>query len=86
MSEILDRVRTFLTTRKQAYVRVFGHDTIETRIVLADLAKFCRANQTTFLEDPRAHAALEGRREVFLRIQTYLELSPDELWELYRKE
>jgi len=86
MSEMLEKVRTFLTSRKQAYLFTFNRENVHNKIVLADLAKFCRANSTTYLEDPRAHAALEGRREVWLRIETYLNLSPDELWELYRKE
>lgn len=86
MSEILDKVRTFLTSRKQAYLFTFDQENVYAKIVLADLAKFCRANETTYLQDPRAHAALEGRREVWLRIQQYTNLSPDELWDLYRKE
>lgn len=51
--------------------------------VLIDLAKFCRANETCFHEDPRLHAALEGRREVWLRIQQHLHLSSDQLATLY---
>lgn len=51
--------------------------------VLADLARFCRANKTTFHTDARAHAVLEGRREVWLRIQEYLNLSPEQLWALH---
>jgi hypothetical protein len=51
--------------------------------VLKDLARFCRAHESTFHADPRAHAMAEGRREVWLRIQQHLNLSPDQLWELY---
>ena len=47
--------------------------------VLADLARFCRADQTTFHPDPRVHALMEGRREVWLRIKEYLDLSPEDL-------
>jgi hypothetical protein len=39
---------------------------------LLDLAEFCRANESCFHEDPRMHAALEGRREVWLRIQEHI--------------
>lgn len=52
--------------------------------VLADLALFCRANATAFHPDPRVHAALEGRREVWLRIQDCLNLSPEEMFNLAR--
>ena len=51
--------------------------------VLKDLARFCRAHESTFHPDPRAHALAEGRREVWLRIEHHLKLSPDELWSLY---
>lgn len=43
-------------------------------IVLADLRDFCRARETTFDADPRTHALLEGRREVWLRIANALAL------------
>lgn len=52
--------------------------------VLVDLAKFCRANETTYMKDERLSAVLEGRREVWLRIQNYLNLSSDELLDLHR--
>lgn len=48
-----------------------------------DLAKFCRANKTCWDDDARMHAMLEGRREVWLRIQQHLELTPEELLALY---
>jgi len=51
--------------------------------VLQDLARFCRATETCFHEDPRIHAALEGRREVWLRIQQHLNLNPSQLYTLY---
>ena len=51
--------------------------------VLVDLAKFCRANQTCYDPDARIHAALEGRREVWLRIQQHLGLTSEQLFSLY---
>lgn len=50
---------------------------------LADLASFCRANETCFHEDARKHAVLEGRREVWLRIQQHLNLTGEELMAIY---
>ena len=47
--------------------------------VLDDLARFCRADETTFHPDPRVHALMEGRREVWLRINEYLNLTPEDL-------
>lgn len=78
----LDALRDYLRTRAQAYRLVFSGE--PGRQVLLDLAKFCRAAQTTFTPDERATALLEGRREVWLRIQHHLKLSDDDLWELYQ--
>lgn len=81
MSELIDRARQFLFGRRTQYRKVFdnpvGHE------VLADLAKFCRAHESTFNPDPRIEARLDGRKEVFLRIQHHLRLTDDELWALY---
>lgn len=63
--------------RSRAYKGVFGGPAGSK--VLLDLAIFCRANATAFDPDPRVHAVLEGRREVWLRIQDYLGLSFDDL-------
>lgn len=63
-----------------AYNRVFAKESPYVQAVLKDLARFCRANETTYHPDPRVHAVLEGRREVWLRIQEYLNLSPDQLY------
>lgn len=48
-------------------------------IVLNDLSRFCRANETCFHADPRLHAVLEGRREVWLRIDAQKSLTVEQL-------
>ncbi len=74
----------FLTARKAAYQAKFGKAPgVPDDLATADLKRFCRANSTCFDPDPRAHAALEGRREVYLRIQQHLELTVEQLAELY---
>lgn len=75
--ELLEMARNLLFRRQRNYKLTFGSEA--GKHVLADLAKFCRANDTAFHADPRVHAALEGRREVFLRIMQHIKLSPDEL-------
>lgn len=67
-----------------AYNRVFDKDSVHTNTVLKDLAKFCRANESTFHADARLHAVLEGRREVWLKIANNLNLSIEELYELHK--
>lgn len=82
-NEAIEKAKTFLRGRKFAYNQVFNKDSIHSKEVLEDLAKFCRANASTFHPDDRMHAVLEGRREVFLRIQQHLKLSDEEIWDLY---
>lgn len=86
MTNIVQQVKLFFTTRKRAYQFTFDDKNVYAQMVLTDLAKFCRAHHSTFNADARAHAVAEGRREVWLRIQNYLNLTPDELWELYRRQ
>lgn len=62
---------------------VFNHENVFLKDVLEDLANFCRANESTFHTDDRIHAALEGRREVWLRILEHTKMSPDQIWETY---
>jgi len=83
---VLERLRDFINGRQRAYLTTFQAENRAAQRVLADLAKFCRANQTTFHADPRLHAVLEGRREVFLRITTHLKLSEEQLWAIYGRK
>lgn len=81
------RASTFkqdLTGKAVAYNKVFDRLNVHTDQVLKDLALFCRAHKSTFHPDPRLHAALEGRREVWLRIQEYLQLDMEEIYSLHK--
>ncbi len=82
---IVEQVRDFLRHRKQAYLHVFDKESVHVTTVMRDLAKFCRASETTFHPDARLHAVLEGRREVYLRIANHLNLSSEELLKPYGK-
>lgn len=79
--ELIDQVMGFLRRRAHAYRVTFTGPLAEE--VLQDLARFCRATESTFHTDPRVQAALEGRREVFLRLQHHLKLSDEDLWKRY---
>lgn len=81
----VQRAKEFLHARRFAYVQTFNPESVFVQKVMRDLAKFCRKDQTTFHPDPRIHAALEGRREVLLRIEQHLNLTPDQLWTVYGK-
>lgn len=81
MNEKMERIIDFLRGRKRDFQGVWSSPAGQN--VLIDLAKFCRASDSCFHPDPRIHAALEGRREVWLRIQNHLNLSPTQLAALY---
>jgi len=70
-----------IEARKQDYIRTFTSITGES--VLEDLSLFCRENESTFHADARIAANLDGRREVFLRIQQHLKLTEQELMILF---
>lgn len=71
----------FILERKRSYQQACGSET--TALMMRDLAWFCRAERTCFDPDPRKHALAEGRREVWLRIQEHLNMTPEQLLQLY---
>lgn len=77
------KIKDLLNARKTAYNLVFSEENVYTKQVLEDLKKFCRAERSSFHPDPRLHAVIEGRREVWLRIQDFLTRSITELEEIY---
>ncbi len=81
-----EEAKAFVFNRQKSYQDVFKTDSQSTLAVLSDLAKFCRAGETTFELDPRLHALKEGRREVWLRIEEQLNLSSEDLWRLISRK
>ena len=79
----LDGVWSFIKDRKRAYQLTFQLNQPANVAVLEDLAKFCRAHESTFHPDARIAANLDGRREVFLRIANHMGLTTEELVILY---
>lgn len=82
MNPVIDRARRFLSRRAQLYRQTFQNPTGEK--VLKDLHQFCRATESTFHTDPRVAAVMEGRREVWLRIQRHLNLTEEQLWAYHK--
>lgn len=62
---------------------LFAREDVNVRVVLGDLAKFCRAAESTGHANPYVAARLDGRREVWLRISQHLNLPVDELYRIY---
>jgi hypothetical protein len=92
MEKLLQKIRR----RRYAYRRLFlGEDGLNAdgEIVLADLAKFCRATDSTAVVspvsqrvDPIAMAMAEGRREVWLRIMAHLHIDEKTVFNLNEDE
>lgn len=89
MKKITDRILARLRRRK-AYVNCFldenGNLTPEARLVMADLAQFCRVYRSTVVVSPVSrsvdtHASMlaEGRREVFNRMFSILRITSDQI-------
>lgn len=83
VNQFIEKARNFLFYRRESYRHTFKKESPHGQTVLKDLAKFCRAHQSTFHPDPYVAARLDGRREVFNRIQHHLQLPDEALWALY---
>lgn len=67
--------------RQVAYKNTFNSP--EGRKVLADLRRFCRASMPTAdVNNVHATFLLEGRREVWLRIMSHLQLTDEDVFNL----
>ena len=84
--DIAEKIKLFLSRRRLSYRQVFNPESEATKVVLKDLCDFCRAQDSTFHADPRLHAVLEGRREVWLRITKHLNLDEKMLWQTYGRK
>lgn len=82
MDTLVEKTWNYVRRVKQDYVMVFPRSSPAAQRVLADLAQFCRANDTVFNTDQRYTDVLIGRNEVFRRIQNFLELSSADLYQL----
>lgn len=52
------------------------------KIALADLRYFCNGTKSNFSVDALEMARMEGRREVFMRIMTFLNFEYSKLYDL----
>ena len=86
LTNAIERIRDYLHGLKLSYQRTINPEDQDNREVLIDLAKFCHVSETAFDADPLTMARWNGRREVFLRIQTQRHLTDDQLWALYNNK
>lgn len=89
MTKLTDRILARLRRRK-AYANCFldddGNLTPAARLVMSDLASFCRVYRSTVVVSPVSrsvdtHASMlaEGRREVFNRVFSILRITDDQI-------
>ena len=83
LADLYKKTLQFLTSRTLAYRRTFNPESRDAQVVLADMARFCRADRSTAHVDSHVAARLDGRREVWLRVQQHLNLTTGELYRLY---
>ena len=83
MTEVLssEAIAAF-TERKRAFQMVFN--TPSGAAVLDHLKPFCRARDTTVVQG-EVSPVFEGRRQVYLLIQDYLDLAPEDLIKRYTR-
>ena len=84
VAKAIGHAKHHITIRRAQYHRTFIKTGVDGHAVLEDLAKFCRAHDSTFDPNPTISDRLDGRREVWLRIQQHLQLSDSQLWQLYK--
>lgn len=81
--ETYQRTLDLLRRRKRGAAALFpNHKDNE---FLQYLARFCRVGKTPYHPDIRKTDITIGRQEVWLLIQNYLKLPPDEIYEIYNK-
>ncbi len=81
-----EQVKRALIDRQRAYLRAFRMTEAAGEAVLADLATFCRANESCVVPGDRDLTyVLEGRREVYLRIMAHLNLNEEQLIERFTR-
>jgi hypothetical protein len=78
---VFSKLRPMIFRRKSSYQKTFNNP--EGRKVLSDLRRFCRATTPTAdVNNDRTTYLLEGRREVWLRIMSHLQLTDEDVYNL----
>lgn len=84
LRELIEKAFGYLRNRQMSYQLTFQINQPANVSVLMDLAIYCRACESCVVPgDPVKTAVLEGRREVWLRIQQHLNLTPEQLFAIY---
>jgi len=81
----VDMLTKMFLRRRNAYKNTFNNP--EGKLVLADLRRFCRATlPTADVDNLHTTFLLEGRREVWLRVMTHLQLTDEDIYNLTEEQ
>lgn len=80
---VIDNTLLFLRDRKTAYSLKFGAKDGATRMIMADLVRFCHWQEGAFHKDQRITDRLLGRQDVLRRINEHIGLTDRQLMVLY---
>lgn len=83
LQKAVERTLEVLGWRKRAYQLCFPKNQRQSDVILKDLAMYCHINEECPHTDLLKIGEWHGRRNVFLRIQRHLYLSPEELFAIY---
>ena len=84
IDKAVEATMEFLRGRRNNYKFVFSRNNPAAMAVLEDLTKFCRGAESAAVPgDHDRTMMLLGRQEVFLRITQHMNLTPEELFQLY---
>lgn len=79
-------IKQFLRKKEWAFRSIFSKENGElneaAKIALADLRLFCNGTKSNFSVDALEMARMEGRREVFMRIMTFLNYDYSKVYDL----
>jgi len=81
---VTDLVARYFRRKERAYRTLFG-ESEAAKIVLADLCVTCGASRSSFSRDGLEMARLEGRREIFNHIMTYLKVDYEDYQHLIKE-
>ena len=83
--DVVDKLKSILFARQHSYLVTFKG--VHGEKVLADLARFCKAHSSSISpKEEKLVYVYEGRREVWLRIANQLNLSQEQIWDLYGRK
>lgn len=84
------KIRDLIRNKEWAWRRLLRSDdgnlNEAAKIVLSDLRTFCNGTRSNFRPDALEMARMEGRREVFMRVMTFLNVDYSAIYDLEEED